>query len=153
MPIASVDLMKGLGLRAKTLAVTAKEKICLNDEVKCNPRDCEFAKGHYDRVNDAIMDMFENEDLITREVVLSYARKHKVCPFEFTLDFSLWADIIICDYNYVFDPQVYLKRFFENPKENYVFLIDEAHNLVDRSREMFSAQINKRRFSRYKRYI
>jgi len=146
VPIASVDLMKSLGLRAKTLVITAKEKICLNDEVKCNPRDCKFAKGHYDRVNNAIMDMFENEDLITREVVLSYARKHNVCPFEFTLDFSLWADIVICDYNYVFDPQVYLKRFFENPKENYVFLIDEAHNLVDRSREMFSAEINKRGF-------
>ena len=143
VPIASMDLMKTKGLRAKTLVVTAKEKICLNDAVKCNPRDCKFAKGHYDRVNDAIMDMFENEDLVTREEVISYAFKHNVCPFEFTLDFSLWADVIICDYNYVFDPQVYLKRFFENPKEDYVFLIDEAHNLVDRSREMFSAEINK----------
>ncbi|HEY8363534.1 MAG TPA: ATP-dependent DNA helicase [Tissierellaceae bacterium] len=146
VPIASMSIMKELGLRAKTLVITAKEKICLNDEVKCNPRDCRFAKGHYDRVNDAIMDMFENEDLITREVVVSYALKHNVCPFEFALDFSLWADVIICDYNYVFDPQVYLKRFFESPNEDYVFLIDEAHNLVDRSREMFSAEINKRSF-------
>lgn len=103
VPIASMSIMKELGLRAKTLVITAKEKICLNDEVKCNPRDCRFAKGHYDRVNDAIMDMFENEDLITREVVVSYALKHNVCPFEFALDFSLWADVIICDYNYVFD--------------------------------------------------
>lgn len=144
VPIASMELMRKLGLRAKTLVITAKEKICLNDEVKCNPRDCKFAKGHYDRVNDAIMDMFENEDLVTREVVISYALKYNVCPFEFLLDFSLWADVVICDYNYVFDPQVYLKRFFENPKEDYVFLVDEAHNLVDRSREMFSAEINKR---------
>ncbi|HAE92067.1 MAG TPA: ATP-dependent helicase, partial [Tissierella sp.] len=134
------------GLRIKTIVITAKDKICLNDEVKCNPRDCPFAKGHYNRVNAAIMDIFENEDLITRDVAISYGRKHNVCPFEFVLDISLWSDVVICDYNYVFDPQVYLKRFFENPFENYVFLIDEAHNLVDRSREMFSAEIKKNNF-------
>lgn len=146
VPIASMGMMLNKGLRAKTLVITAKEKICLNDETKCNPRDCQYAKGHYDRVNDAIMDIFENEDLITRDVAIFYAKKHNVCPFEFILDVSLWADIVICDYNYVFDPQVYLKRFFESPKEDYVFLIDEAHNLVDRSREMFSAEINKKSF-------
>ena len=146
VPIASMEMMLKKGLRAKTLVITAKEKICLNDETKCNPRDCQYAKGHYDRVNDAIMDIFENEDLITRNVAVSYAKKHNVCPFEFILDVSLWADIVICDYNYVFDPQVYLKRFFESPKEDYVFLIDEAHNLVDRSREMFSVEINKKSF-------
>ncbi len=146
VPIASMEMMMKKGLRAKTIVITAKDKICLNDEVKCNPRDCAFAKGHYDRVNDAIMDIFENEDLITRDVATLYANKHKVCPVEFVLDISLWADVIICDYNYVFDPQVYLRRFFDNPMEKYVFLIDEAHNLVDRSREMFSAEISKSSF-------
>lgn len=146
VPIASMEMMMKKGLRAKTIVITAKDKICLNDEVKCNPRDCAFAKGHYDRVNDAIMDIFDNEDLITRDVATLYANKHKVCPVEFVLDISLWADVIICDYNYVFDPQVYLRRFFDNPMENYVFLIDEAHNLVDRSREMFSAEISKSSF-------
>ena len=131
------------GLRAKTLVITAKDKICLSDEVKCNPRDCTYAKGHYDRVNEAIMDLFKNEDMITRDIVLEYSKKHNVCPFEFSLDISLWADVVICDYNYVFDPQVYLKRFFDGLTRDYAFLIDEAHNLVDRSREMFSAQINK----------
>ncbi|WP_312668074.1 ATP-dependent DNA helicase [Tissierella praeacuta] len=146
VPIASMEMMTEKGLRIKTIVITAKDKICLNDEVKCNPRDCPFAKGHYNRVNAAIMDIFENEDLITRDVAISYGRKHNVCPFEFVLDISLWSDVVICDYNYVFDPQVYLKRFFENPFENYVFLIDEAHNLVDRSREMFSAEIKKNNF-------
>lgn len=146
VPIASMEMMMKKGLRAKTIVITAKDKICLNDEVKCNPRYCAFAKGHYDRVNDAIMDIFENEDLITRDVATLYANKHKVCPVEFVLDISLWADVIICDYNYVFDPQVYLRRFFDNPMEKYVFLIDEAHNLVDRSREMFSAEISKSSF-------
>lgn len=146
VPKASMELLMEKGLRAKTLIITAKDKICTNDEVKCNPRDCKAAKGHFDRVNDAIMDIFQNEDLITREIIISYALKHNVCPFEFSLDISLWCDIIICDYNYVFDPQVYLRRFFDTDKNDYVFLIDEAHNLVDRSREMFSAEINKAHF-------
>lgn len=146
VPINSMGLMIKNGLRAKTIVITAKDKICINDEVKCNPRDCPYAKGHFDRVNAAIMDIFGNEDLMTRDMIISYANKHNICPFEFTLDVSLWADVIICDYNYVFDPQVYLKRFFTNESEDYVFLIDEAHNLVDRSREMFSAEINKSSF-------
>lgn len=146
VPKASMELMIARGLRAKTLVITAKDKVCSNDVVKCNPRDCKAAKGHFDRVNDAIMDIFHNEDMMTREVVTKYALKHNVCPFEFSLDVSLWCDVIICDYNYVFDPQVYLRRFFETEGEDYVFLIDEAHNLVDRSREMFSAEINKSTF-------
>lgn len=143
VPLNSMEIMMSKGLRAKVLVITAKEKICLNHEVKCNPRDCAYAKGHYDRVNDAIMDILKNEDLISREVIISYAKKHNVCPFEFSLDISLWCDVVICDYNYVFDPQVYLRRFFEAEGQDYVFLIDEAHNLVDRSREMFSASLSK----------
>jgi DNA excision repair protein ERCC-2 len=146
VPKATMELLIDKGLRTKALVITAKDKICTNDEVKCNPRDCKAAKGHFDRVNDAIMDIFHNEDLMTRDIVLSYAVKHNVCPFEFELDVSLWCDAIICDYNYVFDPQVYLRRFFDTEGNKYVFLIDEAHNLVDRSREMFSAEINKADF-------
>ncbi|MDR7871069.1 MAG: ATP-dependent DNA helicase [Tissierellaceae bacterium] len=146
IPMKSMELLMNNGLRAKTLVITAKDKICLNDEVKCNPRDCSYAKGHYDRVNDAIMDLFKNEDMISRDIIISYANKHNVCPFEFSLDISLWADVIICDYNYVFDPQVSLKRFFDGLTRDFAFLIDESHNLVDRSREMFSAEINKADF-------
>lgn len=149
-PIKSMDLLIDRGLKSKVIVITAKDKICLNDEVKCNPRDCKFAQGHFDRVNDAIMDIFLNEDLIDREKIKEYSLKHKVCPFEFSLDVSLWMDVIVCDYNYVFDPQVYLKRFFDDLTYNYIFLIDEAHNLVDRSREMFSASLNKEKFSQIK---
>nr|WP_300002559.1 ATP-dependent DNA helicase [Tissierella sp.] len=149
-PLKSMELLIKNGLKAKAIVITAKDKVCLNDEVKCNPRDCEFAKGHFDRVNEAIMDIFSKEDLIDREKVKEYALKHRVCPFEFSLDISLWMDIIICDYNYVFDPQVYLKRFFEDINYNYVFLIDEAHNLIDRSREMFSASLNYEKFKALK---
>ncbi len=146
-PVKSVELLMKDGLKIKTIVITAKDKICLNNEVKCNPIDCKFAKGHFDRVNDGIMDIFENENLIDREKILDYSLKHRVCPFEFSLDISLWMDIIVCDYNYVFDPQVYLRRFFDDLSYNYVFLIDEAHNLIDRSREMFSASLNKEKFT------
>lgn len=146
-PIKTMELLIDRGLKSKVIVITAKDKICLNHEVKCNPRDCEFARGHFDRVNEAIMDIFLKEDLIDREKIKEYSLKHKVCPFEFSLDVSFWMDVIVCDYNYVFDPQVYLKRFFDDLTYNYVFLIDEAHNLVDRSREMFSASLNKEKFS------
>ena len=145
--------MAAKGLRAKTLVITAKEKICSNTEVKCNPEDCSCAKGHYDRVNGAIMDVLKNEDVITRDIILKYSKIHRVCPFELSLDLSLLSDVIICDYNYVFDPNVYLKRFFDVKADNYVFLIDEAHNLVDRSREMYSAQIHKAQFLKYRKLL
>ena len=131
----------------KTATITAKDKICFMNEdgaVECNPVACPFAKGHYDRVNDAVFDIINNEDAISRLVIEEYAMKHRVCPFEFCLDITYWVDSVICDYNYVFDPRVHLKRFFaENDKRDYVFLVDEAHNLVDRGREMFSAAIIK----------
>jgi Rad3-related DNA helicase len=129
-------------LRFKTAVITAKDKICLCAEKECNPEKCPYAKGHYDRINEAMLDMMANEDNYTRDTIQYYARKHMVCPFELSLDISLFADGIICDYNYVFDPFVYLKRYFaENKKGSYIFLIDEAHNLVDRGRSMYSADL------------
>src|SRR5699024_4638180 len=74
------------GLLFKTVTLTAKKKICINTEVKCNPKDCPFAKGHFDRVNDAIIDLYENEDILHMENIVRYAKKHKVCPMEFQLD-------------------------------------------------------------------
>lgn len=132
------------GLEFKVATITAKEKICILDKPDCNPISCVRAKGHYDRVNDAVYDMLTNENEISRDLILYYSEKHNVCPFEMSLDLTLWSDVVICDYNYVFDPNVYLRRFFaSDKKEDYVFLIDEAHNLVDRAREMYSAILYK----------
>jgi len=141
------------GLRFKSLTLTAKDKICFKEETICNPDECEFAKGHFDRINDAILDILTNEDLTTRPLIEKYAQKHQVCPFEFSLDLALWSDCVICDYNYAFDPRVYLKRFFLDNSGNYTFLVDEAHNLVDRSREMFSAEIYKKPILELKRIM
>lgn len=143
--------MREKGLRFKTLTLTAKDKICFKEESRCDPEYCEYAKGHFNRVNDGILDILKNEDELSRSIIEEYSRKHNICPFEFSLDLALWADTVICDFNYVFDPRVYLKRFFDFSKNNYTFLIDEAHNLVDRSREMFSATLYKRPFLDLKR--
>lgn len=138
--------MREGGLKFRTLTLTAKDKICFCTEVNCNPDHCQYARGHYNRVNDALTDILDKSQVLTREIIEEFAQKHQVCPFEFALDLSLWADCVICDYNYVFDPRVYLKRFFLNNDGDYAFLVDEAHNLVDRAREMFSAQISKTAF-------
>lgn len=143
----TVKLLIDKGTALKAVTITAKEKICVLDQCDCNPKVCERAKGHFDRVNDAVFDLLTSENQISRELILEYAKKHNVCPFEMSLDVTTWADMIICDYNYVFDPNVYLKRFFASEKKNdYVFLIDEAHNLVERAREMYSAILYKEDF-------
>lgn len=150
-PLEALDVMKKMGLALKGVVLTAKDKICFCEETLCNPGYCPYAKGHFDRVDEALLDLLTNEDLYTRSVVEEYARKHNVCPFEFSLDLALSADVVICDYNYVFDPRAYLRRFFAGGEGDGVFLIDEAHNLVDRGREMFSAQMEKSSFLELKK--
>jgi len=140
----------GLHLHAVTL--TAKEKICFQEEVRCTKESCAFADGYYDRVNDALLDMLQRETLMTRSVIETYARKHRVCPFEFSLDAAYVADAIIGDYNYAFDPRVNLKRMFEEQKRHTALLIDEAHNLVDRARSMYSSELDKAAFLAVRSY-
>lgn len=155
-------LLQQNGLQMKTIVLTAKDKICFmkqeetaKEEAECNPEACLYADGHYDRINDAMYDLLTHEAHFTREKVQAYAAKHQVCPFELSLDMSLFADAVICDYNYVFDPRVYLKRFFADGlgKRDYVFLIDETHNLLDRGREMYSAALLKDSFLGTKRLV
>ena len=119
----------------------------------CNPDACPRAKGHFDRVNDAVFEMLNAADAFDRDVILQQAEKWRVCPFEMSLDVSLWCDAVICDYNYIFDPRAKLKRFFAEGRGEYLFLVDEAHNLVDRGREMFSAALYKEDFLEGKRAV
>ncbi|NOU66957.1 ATP-dependent DNA helicase [Paenibacillus sp. LMG 31461] len=136
-------LLQDKGLQLQVVTLTAKEKVCLKDEVKCTPAHCEFADGYYDRVNEAVLDLLRQETVMTRSVIETYARKHRVCPFEFSLDVAYAADAVICDYNYIFDPRVNLKRLFEEQKRKTALLIDESHNLVDRAREMYASELHK----------
>ncbi|MEG2871038.1 MAG: ATP-dependent DNA helicase [Clostridium sp.] len=138
------DILRQEGLYFRSVTITAKEKLCFLEKPECNPDACPYAKGHFDRVNDAVFDIVHKEFGITREVVLKYAEEFQVCPFEFCLDISGFVDGIVCDYNYVFDPDVRLQRYFgDGEKGEYIFLVDEAHNLVPRAREMYSAVLVK----------
>jgi len=140
------------GLHLKCVTITAKEKVCLSGQPYCLGSDCPYARGYYDRLLEARAEIFSC-NVFDQETIQCLAKKHRICPFEFSLDLCLWADCIICDVNYAFDPRVYLKRFFSENALTCVFLIDEAHNLVDRSRQMFSAEIRKSAFSDLRRKL
>ena len=138
-------ILEDRGLKFKVITLTAKEKLCFCEKAECNPDACPYAKGHFDRINDAVYDLWTSAHRYDREALIEYAQKWQVCPFEMSLDLSVWTDGVICDYNYVFDPNIYLKRFFgENVSGKYIFLIDEAHNLVERGREMYSASVSRK---------
>lgn len=140
----AIDDLRRAGLHLKNLTLTARDRICFNarEGRPCDVEQCEYALGYYDRVEGALEELFRY-DAIPRARIEEVARNHRVCPFELSLDLSLWVDVIICDYNYVFDPRAYLKRFFLEEGGAYAFLVDEAHNLVDRAREMFSAELSR----------
>lgn len=150
-----LNILRENGLHFRSVLITAKEKICPCQEVLCEPEHCPYAAGHYDRINQAMYDCLTNETDITREVLLNYANKHMVCPFELSLDVSLYVDGIICDYNYVFDPRVKLRRYFGegSTKGDFIFLVDESHNLVDRASSMYSTELYKEDFLRMKNLL
>lgn len=138
------SILKDHGLQYKVITLTAKEKMCVCEEPQCTPLSCPRARGHFDRINDALYELLTGRDEYTREVLEKHSEKWNVCPYELSLDLAVWTDAVICDYNYVFDPRAHLRRFFgESKKGEYLFLIDEAHNLAERGREMYSALICK----------
>ena len=148
----ALSVLRRGGLKLRAVTLTAKEKVCVRDGHPCDPLTCPLALGYYDRNKSAICEALAQEE-ITRSALEAVGQKHQVCPFELSLDVSVWADAIVCDYNYVFDPQVYLRRHFEEDGGAYTFLVDEAHNLVDRAREMFSAELDAREILDVKRAI
>ena len=140
----AMDTLRTRGLQFKSLTLTAKDKICPHPDTPCDGQFCPYAKGYYDRINTVLKLLFQEKSRFTREAIEAAAQAHEICPFEFSLDLSLWADGLICDYNYAFDPRVHLRRFFAEAVGDYAFLVDEAHNLVDRAREMFSAELRRK---------
>ncbi|OME87271.1 ATP-dependent helicase [Paenibacillus sp. FSL A5-0031] len=138
--------MRDKGLHLHAVTITAKDKICFQEEVRCEKEHCPYAEGYYDRINGAVLDILDQETIMTRPVIEAYAHKHKVCPFEFSLDLAYASDAVVCDYNYIFDPRISFKRQYAEMKKRTALLVDEAHNLVDRAREMFSAELTKAPF-------
>jgi len=141
--IDAIKLLEEKGLHIKILEITAKDTTCFLEKRNCDPNVCPFAKGFFDRLKDATIDIFLNESILDRLTIELYAKKHEICPFEYSLYVSYFVDIIICDYNYVFDPRVHLVRYFDESNYQPILLIDEAHNMISRSRDMYSAQIIK----------
>ena len=149
------SILEDRGLAFKVLTITSKEKMCLLEEPDCNPAACQRARGHYDRINEAVFEILTGQSRYQREDILAQSEKWQVCPYELELELASWMDAIICDYNYVFDPDVKLRRFFGegSRKEDFIFLIDEAHNLVERGREMYSAEVCKEDFLEMKKKV
>lgn len=151
--VSTLKMLEDQGLNIKRVVITAKDKICLNSEKNCNAQACIYAKGHYDRVNSVVEVLFDQYDVFDREVIETFAKEYVVCPYELTLDLALFSDVVICDYNYAFDPTAALKRFFQENAGRFVLLIDEAHNLVDRGREMYSSVLEKQKVLDMKRKV
>ncbi len=141
--VDTVNLLKENGLICKTVVINSKESMCLMDKVDCDPEICPFAKGFFDRLNEALSDIFVHQDVYDMKLIKDYGKFHNICPHEFSLSISNFSDIVICDYNYAFDPRTHLIRYFDEEYYSPKLLIDEAHNLVDRSRSMYSSSINK----------
>lgn len=148
-------ILKNNGLSVRSLTVTAKEKLCVMPEVNCSPESCPRARGHFDRVNEALMDLLLTADDFSRENILAQSGKFSVCPYELQLDLAEFADCVICDYNYVFDPDAKISRYFGETagKGKALLLVDEAHNLADRGREMYSASLGKEEILAVRRLI
>jgi DNA excision repair protein ERCC-2 len=141
--VDTVNTLKDGGLVAKTVVIHSKENMCLMDTVDCDPDICPYAKGYFDRVNDALKDIFVHQDVYDQELIKSYGQYHTICPHEFALSISNFSDIVICDYNYAFDPRTHLIRYFDEDYYRPILLVDEAHNMIDRSRSMYSATLTK----------
>lgn len=148
----SIQKMMEKGLHIKSTTLTAKDKMCLLEERNCDPSVCPYAAGYYDRLRPALFHLLDHHEFMKKEIFIEYGKEHMLCPFELSLDATLYSDIIICDYNYVFDPHVYLKRFFSDTGE-HLFLIDEAHNMVDRARSMYSAELRRSSFMELRKRI
>ena len=136
--IETIELLEAKGLMINTVIINSKDSMCLLEKRDCNPINCPYADHYYNKVNEALYDALCHEHYFNDQIITEYALRYKICPFEFSLDLFDFCKLAILDYNYVFDPRVALVRIF-NPGNENTLLIDEAHNLVERSRDMFSA--------------
>ncbi|MBQ6920614.1 MAG: ATP-dependent DNA helicase [Bacilli bacterium] len=149
----ALNILKDNGLNISDIIITSKEKICFCKGQSCNPDECPFAKGYYNKIKDILKESIMRYDDFDYETIRHIANKNGICPFELELDLSLFCDVIICDYNYVFDPISYMKRYFDEDASHYLVLVDEAHNLVDRSKDMYSASVDKKLFLKAKKSL
>ena len=149
----AIRLLKNNGLSLSDIIITAKDKICFCKGQACNPDECPFARGYYDKIQTVLRYAIITYDDFDLNLITRLAYENQICPFEFELDLSLFMDVIICDYNYLFDPISYMKRYFDEDSSHYLALIDEAHNLIDRSRDMYSASLSYESFKEARKSV
>ena len=149
----AVRLLKENGLSLSDIIITAKDKICFCKGQACNPDECPFTKGYYDKIQTVIRYCLLTYDDFDNALITQIAYENQICPFEFELDLSLFMDVIVCDYNYLFDPISYMKRYFDEDASHFLALVDEAHNLVDRSRDMYSASLSYQTFKEARKSV
>ena len=142
----AIKIMKENGLSLSDIIITAKDKVCFCKGQACNPDECPYTKQYYNKIQTVLRYAILTYDDFDLATITQIAYENQICPFEFELDLSLFMDVIICDYNYLFDPISYMKRYFDEDVSSYLALVDEAHNLVDRSRDMYSASLSYKQF-------
>tara|TARA_B100000674_G_C37958796_1_gene970960 strand:+ start:268 stop:2625 length:2358 start_codon:yes stop_codon:yes gene_type:complete len=139
----SLRLMVAKGLKVRSVTIVARDRTCLDMNGACRINQCERCPGYYDRLPAAMQDVMA-ENILDQSKIKELADKHNLCPFEFSLDASLAADVIFCDYNYAFHPRATLRRHFVDKIENHILFMDEGHHLIERARSMFSADLHTR---------
>jgi len=126
-----------------SVTITAKRAVCPTPELPCDPTYCSRAKGFYDRLGEGLVELREaaHHHHIDRSTIERVSDNHTLCPFELNLEIARESDVVVADFNYGLDPRVRLQRLLEQPEAKPVFLIDEAHNLLTRSVDMFSSDL------------
>ena len=144
----AIDIMRDQIPSLRSIHISSKDKCCVtfapNQRRKCEPKYCHVTRGYFDKINEALLELLTNYRTYTKDIIDEISAKYSVCSYELSLELSEWCELVVCDYNYLFDLNAYLRRYFEFPSEaDFIFLIDEAHNLPDRAREMYSATLNR----------
>ena len=136
----TINLICDGGVKLKSIILTRKDRMCIDGGVCKSTRYlCKYSKCQ--KIADATLELYKNvKNCLDYTDVIEVAKKYDVCPYELSLSYSELCDIVICDFNYLFDPGVYIRRFFDEGGR-YLFLVDEAHNLVERARDMYSASL------------
>ncbi len=136
----TIEALSKTGVILRAISLMAKDKICPEWNVcRVDKKACRLLRNN--RLSEAALALFEAEiPCVTSDDVLRVAREFSVCPYELSLTYSELCDIVVCDFNYLFDRRAYLRRYFDFSGE-YIFLVDEAHNLPDRAREMYSSEL------------
>ena len=146
----AIEIMRGQIPDLRAIHISSKEKCCVTFPPRarriCDPKHCHVTRGYFDKINEALKELLENYRTYTKDIIDTVSAKYSVCSYELSLELSEWCELVVCDYNYLFDLQAYFRRYFDTITARHIFLIDESHNLPDRAREMYSATLTKAQF-------